>query len=47
MLQVDNLSLPVDGDELLLRRKAAQALGVRPSDVLTLSLHRQIGRAHV
>ncbi len=41
MLQVDNLILPVDGDELLLRRKAAQALGVRPSDVLALSLHRQ------
>ncbi len=41
MLQVDNLSLPIDGDELLLRQRTARALGVRPGDVLTLSLHRQ------
>ncbi len=41
MLQISNLRLPVDGDEALLRRRAAQALGVRPSDILELSLHRQ------
>ena len=41
MLQVDNLSLPIGGDELLLRQRAARALGVRPGDILTLSLHRQ------
>ncbi|MBD5118815.1 MAG: FAD-binding protein [Clostridiales bacterium] len=41
MLQVSNLKLPVDGDEALLRRRAAKALGVRPADILELSLHRQ------
>ena len=41
MLQISNLSLPVEGDEALLRRKAARALGVRPADILELSLHRQ------
>jgi len=41
MLQISNIRLPVDGDEALLREKAAKALGVRPGDILTLSLHRQ------
>lgn len=41
MLQISNLKLPVDGDESLLRQRAAAALGVRPADILTLSLHRQ------
>ena len=41
MLQVSNLKLPVDGNEELLRRRAARALGVRPDDILELSLHRQ------
>ena len=41
MLQVSNLKLPVDGDEALLRLRAAKALGVRPVDILELSLHRQ------
>ena len=41
MLQLSNLILPVDGDEALLRQKAAKALGVRPSDLLGFSLHRQ------
>ncbi|MDE7171938.1 MAG: hypothetical protein K2O11_08740, partial [Oscillospiraceae bacterium] len=41
MLQIANLKLPVDGDEALLRRRAAKVLGVRPVDILELSLHRQ------
>ena len=41
MLQVNNLNLPVDADAALLRRRAAKALGVRPSEILELSLHRQ------
>ena len=43
MLQISNLKLPVDGDgaEEQLRRRAARALGVRPADILELSLHRQ------
>ena len=41
MLQISNLKLPVDGDEALLRRRTAKALGVRPADILELSLHRQ------
>ena len=41
MLQISNISLPVDGDEAMLRQKAAAALGVRPGDILALSLHRQ------
>ena len=41
MLQVSNIKLPVDGDEALLRRRAARILGVRSSDILDLSLHRQ------
>ena len=41
MLQISNLTLPVNGDRALLCRRAAQALGVRPADILELSLHRQ------
>ena len=41
MLQVSNLTLPVDGNEAQLRQKAAKALGVRPDGILELSLHRQ------
>ena len=41
MLQISNLTLPVDGGEALLRKKAARVLGVRPADILGLSLHRQ------
>ena len=41
MLQVNNLNLPIDGDEALLLRRTAKALGVRPGDILELSLHRQ------
>ena len=42
MLQINNLSpLPVEASEALLRRRAAKALGVRPDDILELSLHRQ------
>ena len=41
MLQISNISLPVDGDEAMLRQKAAAALEVRPGDILALSLHRQ------
>ena len=41
MLQISNLILPVDGDEAMLRREAARALGVPPGGILELSLHRQ------
>ena len=43
MLQISNLSLPADGEgaEEKLRQKAAKILGVRPGDILELSLHRQ------
>ena len=41
MLQVNNLKLPVDGDEALLLRRTARALNVRPGDILDCSLHRQ------
>ena len=41
MLQIPNIKLPVDGDEALLRRRAAKVLGARPTDILELSLHRQ------
>ena len=42
MLQISNLSLPVDaeGTQEVLRQKAAKLLGVRPDDILELSLHR-------
>ncbi len=43
MLQISNIRLPVDGDGAgeQLRRCAAKILGVRPVDILELSLHRQ------
>ena len=41
MLQISNLNLPIDGDETLLLRRAARALGVSPDDISQLSLHRQ------
>ena len=41
MLQVNNLNLPVDAGADLLRHRAAKVLGVRPSEILELSLHRQ------
>lgn len=41
MLQVNNLNLPVEVDKTLLLRRTAKALGVRPDDILELSLHRQ------
>lgn len=41
MLQVSNLRLPVDAGGDTLKYKAAQALGVRPSDILELALTRQ------
>ena len=41
MLQISNLNLPIDGDEALLLRRAARALGVSPDDISQLSLHRQ------
>ena len=42
MLQISNLSLPVDaeGTQEVLRQKAAKLLGVHPDDILELSLHR-------
>ena len=41
MLQVNSLNLPIGGDETLLLRRTAKILGVRPDDILELSLHRQ------
>lgn len=43
MLQISNLSLPVDaeGAEEVLRQKAAKLMGVQPGDILELTLHRQ------
>ena len=43
MLQIANIKLPLDGGEAeeKLRRRAAEVLGVRPGDILGLSLHRQ------
>lgn len=41
MLQLSNIKLPVEGDDAQLRRQTAKALGVRPGDILELSLHRQ------
>ena len=43
MLQISNIKLPVDGamTEEALRRRTAKILGVRPGDVLELSLHHQ------
>lgn len=41
MLQISNLKIPVDGDEILLRRRAAKTLGVSANQFLSFSLHRQ------
>ncbi len=41
MLQISNIRLPVDGDEALLRQRAAKILGVPPAGISELSLHRQ------
>ena len=41
MLQVNNLILPVGGDEALLRQTAAKALRVPPGQLQSLTLHRQ------
>lgn len=41
MLQVSNLRLPADASAGALKRRTAKALGVRPADILELSLHRQ------
>ena len=41
MIRIGNLSLPPDGDFDLLRRKAAQALGVRPGTLEELEIVRE------
>ena len=41
MIRIGNLSLPVDGDFDLLRRRAARALGVRPGVLGELEIVRQ------
>ena len=41
MIRISNLPLPVDGDPELLRRRAAQALGVRPGMLGELELAHQ------
>ena len=41
MIRIPNLALPVDGDEALLRRKAAKLLGIDPEAMLSFSLARQ------
>ena len=41
MLRIRSLSLPLEGDMEQLKKRAARALGVRASDILTLSLARQ------
>ena len=41
MIRIGNLSLPVDGDLELLRRRAARALGVRPGVLGELEIVRQ------
>ena len=41
MLQINNLTIPIGGDETLLRQKAAKILGVRPAEFLSFSLQRQ------
>lgn len=41
MLQVNNLILPIGGDEALLRQAAAKALRVSPGQIQSLTLHRQ------
>jgi len=41
MLLLSNLRLPVGADGEVLKKRAAKALGVRPGDILELSLQRQ------
>ncbi len=41
MIRIKNLSLPVDGDLNLLRKRAARALGVRPGTLGELEIVRQ------
>lgn len=41
MIRIGNLSLPLDGDFDLLRRRAARALGVRPGALEELEIVRQ------
>ena len=41
MIQIGNLSLPIDGDRGLLQKRAARALGVRPGALGELTIVRQ------
>ena len=41
MIQIGNLSLPIDGDRALLQKRAARALGVRPGALGELTIVRQ------
>ena len=41
MIRIQNISLPLDGDEELLRKRAARILGVRPGALEELRLVRQ------
>ena len=41
MLRIQNIPLPLDGDEDLLRRRAARILGVKPQAIQSLTLARQ------
>ena len=41
MIRISNLSLPVDGDLEQLRKRAAQALGLRPGQLGELEIVRQ------
>ena len=41
MLRIGNLSMPIDGDMDLLRRRAARVLGVRPGALGELEIVRQ------
>ena len=41
MLTISNLRLPVGAGEAELKEKAAKALGVRPEDIVELTLTRQ------
>ena len=38
MIQIGNLSLPIDGDRALLQKRAARALGVRPGALGELTI---------
>ena len=41
MIRIQNLSLPLDGGDELLRKKAARLLGISPGQLLSLTLARQ------